>query len=66
MAKEEIKKLQSLAPVDVVVDVVGTIMTAHNSIFLGPIKTFGNNNQKRNILPDFVTGNNTETERMFC
>jgi len=34
----------------------GTIMTAHNSIFLGPIKTFGNNNQKRNILPDFVTG----------
>jgi len=34
----------------------GTIMTAHNSIFMGPIKGFGNEKQKSEILPQFVTG----------
>jgi len=34
----------------------GTIMTAHNSIFMGPIKVFANSKQKTDILPQFVTG----------
>jgi len=34
----------------------GTIMTAHNSIFMGPIKVFANEKQKAEILPQFVTG----------
>merc|ERR1719209_1438928 len=34
----------------------GTIMTAHNSIFMGPIKVFANEKQKSEILPQFVTG----------
>ena len=34
----------------------GTIMTAHNSIFMGPIKSFANEKQKSEILPQFVTG----------
>jgi len=34
----------------------GTIMTAHNSIFMGPIKVFGSEEQKMDILPSFVTG----------
>ena len=48
----------------------GTIMTAHNSIFMGPIKVesginclqvvtvkvFGSEEQKMEILPSFVTG----------
>ena len=32
----------------------GTIMTAHNSIFLGPIKNFGSDNQKDEVLPQFT------------
>merc|ERR1711970_1653985 len=34
----------------------GTIMTAHNSIFMGPIKGFATDKQKYEILPQFVTG----------
>jgi len=34
----------------------GTIMTAHNSIFMGPINKYGSPEQKKNILPSFVTG----------
>merc|ERR1711970_1278556 len=34
----------------------GTIMTAHNSIFMGPIKGFATEKQKYEILPQFVTG----------
>jgi len=34
----------------------GTIMTAHNSIFMGPIKVYANEKQKSEILPQFVTG----------
>jgi len=34
----------------------GTIMTAHNSIFMGPIKVFANEKQKTEILPQYVTG----------
>ena len=34
----------------------GTVMTAHNSIFMGPIKAFGTTRQKQDILPQFVTG----------
>merc|ERR1711942_557862 len=34
----------------------GTIMTAHNSIFMGPIKGFASERQKSEILPQFVTG----------
>merc|ERR1711915_789950 len=34
----------------------GTIMTAHNSIFMGPIKAFANEKQKAEILPQYVTG----------
>jgi len=36
-------------------------MTAHNSIFMGPIKAFGTTRQKQDILPQFVTG-----ERVGC
>ena len=31
-------------------------MTAHNSIFMGPINKFGSVEQKKKILPNFVTG----------
>ena len=34
-------------------------MTAHNSIFMGPIKVFGTEEQKQDILPQFVTGTRT-------
>eukprot|EP00088_Acartia_fossae_P051450 TRINITY_DN5779_c0_g1_i1.p1 TRINITY_DN5779_c0_g1~~TRINITY_DN5779_c0_g1_i1.p1 ORF type:complete len:415 (-),score=73.81 TRINITY_DN5779_c0_g1_i1:95-1300(-) len=34
----------------------GTVMTAHNSIFMGPINKFGSHEQKLKILPNFVTG----------
>jgi len=34
----------------------GTIMTAHNSIFMGPIKGYASEKQKSEILPQFVTG----------
>lgn len=38
-----------------------TVMTAHNSIFMGPLKVFGTERQKMEILPDFLTG-----ERVGC
>ena len=34
----------------------GTIMSAHNSLYLGPIKYFGSHEQKENWVTPFVTG----------
>jgi len=34
----------------------GVIMSAHNSLYLGPIKYFGNHKQKEDFITPFITG----------
>ena len=40
----------------------GTIMSAHNSLYLGPIKYFGSHEQKENWVTPFVTGIELQTK----
>ena len=40
----------------------GTIMSAHNSLYLGPIKYFGSHEQKENWVTPFVTGIKLQTK----
>lgn len=41
----------------------GVIMSAHNSLYIGPIKNFGNHEQKEKYVSPFVTG---EKVGCFC
>ena len=35
----------------------GVILSAHNSLYISPIKTYGNHEQKLKYVAPFVTGN---------
>ena len=37
-------------------DSAGVIMSAHNSLYMGPLKYFGNEDQKQNMLAPFTDG----------